>query len=154
MEREQLFLRAKPVWEEGKEKVSNYTLLFRTEIEGKYALKDKVVIKLTGHTVYKLYINGNFVLHGPAKTAHSYWRVDELEINKYLTQEINTVSILVGGYYCYSYAYTGQPSFLCAEITCSSEVVAATGDFGFNAFNIWTWCCNRSKRRFHYSSVR
>ena len=134
MEREQLFLRAKPVWEEGKEKISNYTLLFRTEIEGKYALKDKVVIKLTGHTVYKLYINGNFVLHGPAKTAHSYWRVDELEINKYLTQEINTVSILVGGYYCYSYAYTGQPSFLCAEITCGSEVVAATGDFGFNAY--------------------
>ena len=116
MEREELFLRAKPVWEDGKEKVSNYTLLFRTEIEGKYALKDKVVIKLTGHTVYKLYINGNFVLHGPARTAHNYWRVDELEINKYLTQESNTVSILVGGYYCYSYAYTGQPSFLCAEI--------------------------------------
>ena len=76
------FKEAVPVWEKGKEKEKNYTLLFRTVIEE----HQNVQLVLTGASTYQIFVNQNFVGTGPARAAHGYYRVDELDLDQYLTE--------------------------------------------------------------------
>lgn len=121
------FKKAVPVWEKGKEKEKNYTLLFRTFIEAGKGTK----LTLTGASTYQIFVNQNFVGTGPARAAHGYYRVDELDLDQYLTEAQNEIVIKVAGYYINSFHYLEQPAFLCAEVTCGEEVLAATGGKGF-----------------------
>ncbi len=126
---QEFFKKAVPVWEKGKEKEKNYSLLFRTVIE---AGKD-VKLTLTGASTYQIFVNHDFVGAGPARAAHGYYRVDELNLDEYLTEPQNEVVIEVAGYYINSFHHLEQPAFLCAEVTCGELVLAATGGKGFEA---------------------
>lgn len=120
---QEFFKTAVPVWEKGKEKEKNYTLLFRTVVG-----PDKnVMLTLTGATTYQIFVNRNFVGAGPARAAHGYYRVDELSLDEYLTETQNEIVIEVAGYYINSFHHLEQPAFLCAEVTCGELVLAATG---------------------------
>lgn len=126
------FRKAVPVWEEGKEKEMNYWLCFRAE--AKHC--ESVVLALTGSSAYIIKVNGNFVAFGPARCAHGYYRVDELDISSLCTKEKNVVTITALGYNCTSFYHICQPSFVCAELICDGSVTAATGDSGFIARHI------------------
>ncbi|MBQ8828051.1 MAG: hypothetical protein IJZ90_02785 [Clostridia bacterium] len=52
-----------------------------------------VKVKITGRSFYRLYINGEIVMHGPARTAKGYLRVDEIDIGKYVRSGNNAVAI-------------------------------------------------------------
>lgn len=125
----EFFKKAVPVWEKGKEKEKNYTLLFRTVVE---AGKD-VKLTLTGASTYQIFVNHNFIGMGPARAAHGYYRVDALDLDDYLTEAQNEIVIEVAGYYINSFHHLEQPAFLCAEVTCAEQVLAATGGCGFEA---------------------
>ena len=123
------FREALPVWEEGKDKEMNYNLVFRTVVDK----ADNVKIALSASSMYQMFVGGKLVSEGPARAGHGYYRVDEVDISKFLTQEKNIVCIYVDGYYVENFYLIKQPSFLCAEIISDGKVVAATGKYGFEA---------------------
>lgn len=95
---------------------------------------ERVVIRLTARSVYRLYVNGETVLHGSARSAHGYVRVDEAEITDYLIDGVNHIAVEVmayggewPGYNRYSNDSTLESGLLAAEIEADGEVLLATG---------------------------
>lgn len=122
---------AHPVWPVGKEKEKNLHVGFRTVFAGSGA--QNVCLKLAGSTIYRVFLNGEFVQHGPARGPHGFYRVDEIDLTARSTAGENLLAIEVVGINCNSYVYLNQPSFLQAELLVDGEVVAATGGEGFEA---------------------
>ena len=135
------FTKAVPVWEEGKEKEMNYWLCFRAET-GKH---ESITLALTGSSAYIVKVNGAFAAFGPARCAHGYYRVDELDLSSLCTHDKNIITITALGYNCTSFYHLCQPSFLCAELICDGKVTAATGDSGFTARYILS-CAGKEDR--------
>ena len=73
---------------------------------------DRAHIRLSARSCYRLYVNNEIVMHGPARTAHGYCRVDEIDITDRLIDGINHIAVEVvtynnrwGGYNRYSNDY-------------------------------------------------
>ena len=123
------FIKALPVWERGMQRELNHALKFTADV-GKYT---NALLRISGHTGYQVFINGEFVHYGPARAGRGYYRVDEIRIEKYLTRDENTLVIIATGYFCDSFEWLKEPSFICAEIEADREIVAYTGGTGFTA---------------------
>lgn len=123
------FQKAVPVWEAGSGTVMNRWLQFRTEAKG----GQPVVLALTGSSAYVVKVNGVFAAFGPARSAHGFYRVDELPLTALCDREKNVITVTVMGYNCTSFYHLCQPSFLCAELICGGEVTAFTNGEGFTA---------------------
>ncbi|MCX7009135.1 MAG: hypothetical protein NTY53_18125 [Kiritimatiellaeota bacterium] len=121
------FQSARPVWPAGRETERNLTTGFRTVVTTPAA--ELAVLRLTGSTLYRIFLNGTFVGHGPARAGHGFYRVDEWPLA--LKAGANVVAIEVAGYNANSFYLLDQPSFLQAEVIASGKVLAATGGAGF-----------------------
>ena len=104
---------------------------------------ERVLIRLTARNLYRLYINGETVMHGPARTAHGYCRVDELDITELLIDGINHIAVEVvaynrawGGYNQYSNDSTLEDGLFIAEIEGDGDILTATGDDGWQVCEI------------------
>ena len=129
------FKEAVPVWEEGREKEMNLTLGFRASFKAKD--KQEALVKIAASTLYRVYVNGEFVGSGPARAAHGHYRVDVYQLDELLVEGENILAIEVAGYNVNSYYTLDQPSFLLAEAEVDGETVAATGKVGhFEAFQL------------------
>ncbi len=118
-----LFLCAKPVWVKDKEKEVNYRVQFKAVCKA----TDNAKIHIATSGIYQLWINGKFISYGPARAGKNHFRMEEIDISKYLTNEENAVVIEVAGYYCSNFYVMQQDSFLQAEIVDGEKVLAATG---------------------------
>ena len=67
-----MFKFAKPIFPKGKSAEMNVFATFKANVP---SLKG-AEIKLAAYTFYSLYVNGEFVAFGPARTAKGYARVD------------------------------------------------------------------------------
>ncbi len=141
------FRAATPVWEVGTAHTMNRTLSFCADLP---AAGRSVTIAAAASCEFILTVNGRYVAHGPARCAHGFFRVDVYELTPYLTAETNRVCLRVAGYNVNSFSYLDQPSFLCAEITCGDEILAATGGDGFLCYG----CDERIVRTQRYSFQR
>ena len=119
------FVKAKPVWAEGRETERNLTLSFREIIKINWV--SEAYIRLTASCDYRLKINGEFVAHGPSVAAHGHYRIDCYDIALHLKRGKNIIAIEVAGYNDDNYYLLNQPSFLQAEVEVNGKVVAATG---------------------------
>lgn len=123
---DQIFFQvAKPVWPRGRENEMNLFVGFRAVFElprGK-----PVLLRAAASTLYRLFVNGEFKGYGPARGPHGYYRADEWDITPNLSPGTNVVAIEVAGYNVNSYYTLNQPSFLQAEISAGTQVLAATG---------------------------
>ncbi|WP_298653369.1 hypothetical protein [uncultured Proteiniphilum sp.] len=127
--------KAVPVWAEGREKEMNLNLGFRAKFAAEPG--QDALIKISASTIYRLFVNGNFVGSGPARAAHGYFRIDEFPVGQFLEEGENVLAIEVAGYNVNSYYTLDQPSFLLAETEVNGKVVLATGTGGdFEAFQI------------------
>ncbi len=126
------FQQAKPVWAVGRQTEWNLHLGFRAFVEGKAQAK----LCLACSTTYQLYVNNVYVTYGPARAAHGYYRVDEVDLSRYLREGRNTIAIMVASYNVGSYALLDQPGFLTAEIARDGAVLAATGVSGFDCLEL------------------
>ena len=106
-----MFKEALPVWQKGKEKEMNYSMLFKTVILCNENSGKRYVVRIAASTVYQLFINGKFITTGPCRAAHGFYRVDEIDITKNLDLGDNVVVILVAGYNINNYYTLNQPSF-------------------------------------------
>lgn len=122
------FLSAKPIWPQGRETEKNLTVGFRASFDAPAG--GRVVLRLTGSTLYRVWLNGQFLAHGPARGPHGFFRVDEIDLAERLRPGTNRVAIEVAGYNANSYYVLDQPSFLQAEIVTEGRVLASTGGEG------------------------
>ena len=117
-----MFTKALPIWLKDKSKEKNIQAKFTAEFVGQEGL----VLKLTGATFYKVFLNDNLIHYGPAPTAGGYARVDVVDLPVFMGEN-NILTIEVAGYNCYSYAAVKQTSYLCAEVVHGDTCIAATG---------------------------
>jgi len=120
-----IFKNSKPIWAESLEKQINITCGFYTTIEKNKNMQ--YLIKLAASNFYQLYINGEFFYYGPARTAHGYYRADEIDLTQKLKDGKNHIAIEVVCYNINSFYAINQPAFLQAEIFENGNTVAATG---------------------------
>ena len=125
------FQSAQPVWPEGKELERNLLVEFRSVFEKPDAAA--VTLRLAGASLYRVFVNGQFTAHGPARAGHGFYRVDEWEIANRLRPGRNELVIEVAGYNANSFYLLDQPSFLQAEVVAGGQVIAATGTDRFTA---------------------
>ncbi len=149
------FQKALPIWEAGTQTQKNRTVSFVHTIDFSAAERTlPISLTLAGSSSYIVLINGALIAYGPARTAHGYYRVDRLDLNRFLEDGQNTVAIRVAGYNVNSFATLDQPSFLCAELLQNGKAIAYTGassrDMAFIAYA----CEERLMRVQRYSFQR
>ncbi|HNW56182.1 MAG TPA: hypothetical protein PLR88_00400 [Bacteroidales bacterium] len=131
----QIMKKAVPVWAQGREREMNMTLGFRGVF--KADKNKKYTLKITGSTLYRVYLNGEYLGYGPARAAHGYFRVDEYDLAKRVKKGENIVAVEVAGYNTDTYYTLDQPSFLQAEVQSDGKVLLATGyDNNFEIFQL------------------
>ncbi len=127
--------KALPVWAENREKEMNLNLGFRGIFEAKPNHDFK--LKITASTIYRVFLNGEFLGYGPARAAHKYYRVDEYDLSKRVQKGKNIVAIEVAGYNINTFYTLDQPAFVLAEVLSGKQVILATGNNSdFDAFQI------------------
>ena len=122
------FIKAIPIWGEGKSKEINCSLWFQTSIEK----SDNTVLRIAGSNDYQIFINGQFCFYGPARAGRGYYRVDEIDIGKYLCKTQNNIEILANAYNIDNFCFFNDEGFICAEFVCGDDVFGETGSDSWN----------------------
>ena len=122
------FAAARPIWPKGREREKNLFVGFRAVFEAPET--EKTVLRITAASLYRAFINGEFVGYGPARGPHGYFRVDEWDLTGRLGSGKNIVAIEVAGYNVNSYYLLDQPAFVQAEVLAGDRVLVATGKRG------------------------
>lgn len=123
----------------------NGEYFFATKVKGVSAAK----IKIVARHFYNLYVNGVFVNYGPARAAHKYLRIDEIDLTPYLTRDENVVVLDVTYYNTISLAYTREYMVVGAEIISADGGIVETID-DFDCFE----ATDRVEKVERYSSQR
>ncbi len=126
------FVAAQPVWPTGREQEKNLSVGFHCALDLS-AQPGTVHLSLTASCLYRAFLNGEFLAHGPARAGHGWYRVDEIDLTGRLRPGTNHLAIEVAGYNANSYYLLDQPSFLQAEVRQDGKVIAATGSPAFAA---------------------
>ena len=119
------FEKAKPVWLAGKSKEANccmrMTCCFSMEDDSREAEASSAEVEFAIATagIYRVYLNGSFLGHGPARAAHGYFRQDRITLPKELLSEKNTLAVEALNFYTDSYYVPKQEAFVQAE--CEKE---------------------------------
>ena len=121
---EPAFRAAEAVWPTGRERERNLFVGFRAAFEAPQS--DDAILRVTGGTVYRIFLNGRFLGYGPARGPHGWDRVDEWTLKGRCQPGRNTVAIEVAGYNVNSFYLLDQPSYLRAEVVSGDRVLAAT----------------------------
>ncbi len=120
------FKKAVPVWPAGRSLEMNVTARFTAEIDG----GKKTLLRMTGASLYRLFINGKLAAHGPARGPKYFHRVDEMILTDHLQPGRNVLAFEAAGYNINNFYTMDQPSFFQAEIECDDEIVAFTAPHG------------------------
>ena len=122
------FVSARPVWLAGRKNDMNCTLALRAGFAAPE--RSGCTLSIACATVYRVFLNGAFLGHGPARGPHHHFRVDTWALAPLVRSSENIIAIEVVGYNANSYYTLDQPSFVQAEIDVDGGVVAATGTHG------------------------
>jgi len=122
------FVSAKPVWLKNLEKEMNIFAGFRAVFE---APPDaKVFLRIAASSLYRGWLNGEFLCHGPARGPHGFYRVDEWDLTGKLAKGKNLIAFEVAGYNINGFYLIDQPAFIQAEIVADGKVLASTNGKG------------------------
>ncbi|MBN2137705.1 MAG: hypothetical protein JW720_07855 [Sedimentisphaerales bacterium] len=117
------FTLARPIWPTGREKEMNLSVGFRTLFD--CPGKADTFLRIAGSSIYRIYLNGQFVGHGPARGPHGYYRIDQWPL-KNIRRKANVLAIEVAAYNVNSFYLLDQPAFVQAEVVSGGKVLAAT----------------------------
>ena len=122
------FRSGQPIWPNGREEEMNLHVGFRAVFQ--VGAVRRTILRVAGASVYRVFVNGAFRGHGPARGPHGYYRVDEWDLTGDLVSGTNLVAVEVAGYNANSYYLLDQPSFLQAEVVSEEDVLASTAGDG------------------------
>ncbi len=117
------FIEAEAIWPKGKQFEKNLTYGFRSEF---VKPEEKTFLRIAGSSLYRIYLNNEFIGHGPARAGHGYYRMDEWDLSNSLKKGNNILTIEVTGYNVNSFYLLDQPAFLQAEVISGNQVISAT----------------------------
>ncbi|HEY0865824.1 MAG TPA: alpha-L-rhamnosidase C-terminal domain-containing protein [Fimbriimonas sp.] len=119
-------LRAEPVWAEGDRPSLHDVVGFKGRFE--WEGDRSVNLRIACSSVYRAWLNGELVAHGPARCAKGFFRLDEWELTDLpcLFRAENVVAVEVVHYGVNSYAMIDQPAFLLAEVLLDGQPVLWT----------------------------
>ncbi|WP_312372790.1 alpha-L-rhamnosidase-related protein [Lachnoclostridium sp.] len=123
---------AQPIWPKGRSTEKNLLIGFGADIMKEDSAP--TILHITASSIYRIYLNGNYIGFGPARSAHDYYRIDEYNLTDKLNNSHNRLAIEVVGYNVNSYYTLDQESFLLAEVTCGNKILNATGLKGNEGF--------------------
>ncbi len=66
---------AHPIWPANRETEKNLSVGFRAVFD--CSEQQDPLLRVAGSSLYRVYLNGQFIGHGPARGPHGYYRVDE-----------------------------------------------------------------------------
>ena len=120
--------KALPIWGEQLSESYNQFLGFRANLtleEGR-----DVIIRLVARTFYRLFLNGEPVMNGPARTTKGYCRIDEIQKRLRGTVKIAVEVTAFSKDKRYSNDHTMEPGMLAVEVldAASGEILTSTGD--------------------------
>jgi len=121
------FRSARPLWPEGRETEMNLFVGFRAAFDR--PKRGRTVLRVTGSSVYRIFLNGEFAGYGPARGPHGWYRVDKWQLRD-LCAGKNVVAIEAAGYNVNSYYLVDEPAFIQAEVTTDGKVLASTAGKG------------------------
>ena len=139
------FTKAQPVWLPEDRDGMNIQAIFSAEFAVVSEVPEDLVLRISGASLFRVFINGTFCHYGPAKAGHGFTRQDTVDISSYVRTGANRIDIEVSSYNCANYYFTHRAPFLQAEIVGGNEILAATGDAGFS--------CSRMAER-HQKVIR
>ena len=125
------FKAARSVWPKGRETRMNDFVEFRASFDvgnGEWGMgngKRGTVLRITGSSVYRIWLNGKFVGYGPARATKGFFRMDEWPLAAKVGR--NDLRIEVSAYNCSNFYIPEQPPFIQAEVVAGDRVLAATG---------------------------
>lgn len=117
-----MFQKAKSIWIKDKSTEMNVFAAFHVQ----KTLTKPANLHVTAATYYRVFVNGEFIAYGPARTARGYAREDILTVCPD-ENGICDIIVQVCGYYNSGLSIICQPSFVMAELECDGEVLAYTG---------------------------
>ena len=118
---DKFFQKAVPIWQKGRENELHARCAFFATFEG----KEDASLTITASNLYRVFVNGNMVGVGPARSAHGRFRVDELPLKN--LKEKNVLFIEAVAYNTYNYCHLFQSGFLCAEVVRNAAPIVWTG---------------------------
>ena len=122
------FVSGRPLWLKGRSKEKNVFVGFRAQVRGEDAAN--AIVRLTASSIYRIFLNGEFLGYGPARGPHGHARIDEWSLKGKCRPGLNTIAVEVAGYNVNSYYLLDQPAFLQAEAVAGARVLASTGGNG------------------------
>lgn len=130
------FEKAKPVWLAGKSKEANCCMRMTCCFSGKENSREadassaEMELAIATAGIYRVYLNGSFLGHGPARAAHGYFRQDRIALPQNLLSENNILAVEALNFYTDSYYVPKQEAFVQAELRKGDRVLACTGEGG------------------------
>lgn len=121
------FVSARPIWVADRQTEKNLFVGFRAEFD--FPTSGRPVLRITASSLYRVYLNGRFVGHGPARGPHGHCRIDEWPLQP-KAHGRNVLAIEVTGYNANSYYLLDEPTFLQAEVVADGTVLASTAGAG------------------------
>lgn len=115
------FEQARPVWCSEPQTLNDF-LGFYCPVS--VASETAAVLHIAAINDYRLWLNGDFAAHGPARCGHDHARIDEIALQ--LPAGTNHLAIEVAAYHMNSYEHTDQPGMLCFELLADAQVLAAS----------------------------
>lgn len=85
---------------------------------------EKTVVNICARSFYRLFINGEFVMHGPSIAAHNCGRADTVDITDHLAVGNNIIAVEIASYNTPSLYITGEYGYLIAEVVANNTVLA------------------------------
>ncbi len=116
------FQTAKAVWPAGRETEKNLFVGFRAVFECPPG--ETPTLRIAASSLYRIYLNGQFAGHGPARGPHGFHRVDEWPLDRCIAGKKNTLALEVAGYNVNSFYLLDEPAFLQAEVVSNGKVLA------------------------------
>ena len=147
----EIFEKAMPVWIKNRRETVNYQAGFRCDFYAEAG--EKYTLKITGASLYRIFLNGEFIGYGPARAGDGFMRCDEIMLD--VKKGLNRLAVEVAGYNCSSFYVLKRKSFLCAELCRNGEVAAYTGrDFkGLGLEKLRNMYCHRYSYQRAYGEV-
>ena len=103
----------------------NRELVFSAQLNG----RRPTLLKIAAKNVYTLFINGVYAGYGPARTAKGYARIDEREIEDFLRDGTNIITVRVVNYYTKTLCFAKENGMFAAEAERGGKIVLSTEDF-------------------------
>lgn len=132
-----------PIWLQEKEEEMNIQAEFSARLS-KPAKKTQVWMYLAAADLYKLWVNGTYVCSGPARTAHGYARVDQIDLTEFLRDGEKLVQAQVSGGNKATLYVAEQTPFCQAEILAEDAVLEQLPERTFVALG----CVSGNKRSY------